>query len=70
MCAGGPLVYDSVQLVRNSQALNGTQRVLLDGVISVEECTELKNLAHVRILKRIHHHVVYECAFDIFRLIR
>uniref|UniRef100_A0AAZ3QS31 procollagen-proline 3-dioxygenase n=1 Tax=Oncorhynchus tshawytscha TaxID=74940 RepID=A0AAZ3QS31_ONCTS len=41
---GGPLVYDSVQLIQNSQALNGTQRVLLDDVMSVEECAELKNL--------------------------
>uniref|UniRef100_A0A4W5P6A1 procollagen-proline 3-dioxygenase n=1 Tax=Hucho hucho TaxID=62062 RepID=A0A4W5P6A1_9TELE len=43
---GGPLVYDSVQLVQNSKALNGTQRVLLDDVISVDECAELTNLAH------------------------
>uniref|UniRef100_A0A4W5NRJ6 procollagen-proline 3-dioxygenase n=1 Tax=Hucho hucho TaxID=62062 RepID=A0A4W5NRJ6_9TELE len=40
----GSLVYDSVQLVQNSQALNGTQRVLLDDVMSVDECAELKNL--------------------------
>lgn len=44
---GGPLIYDSVQLVQNSVALNGSQRVLLDQVISEEECSELKNLAHV-----------------------
>uniref|UniRef100_A0A673WQG0 procollagen-proline 3-dioxygenase n=1 Tax=Salmo trutta TaxID=8032 RepID=A0A673WQG0_SALTR len=43
---GGPLVYDSVRLVQNSKALNGTQRVLLDDVISVDECAELTNLAH------------------------
>ncbi|XP_037530549.1 prolyl 3-hydroxylase 2 [Nematolebias whitei] len=43
---GGPLIYDSVQLVQNSVALNGSQRVLLDQVISEEECSELKNLAH------------------------
>ncbi|XP_060934558.1 prolyl 3-hydroxylase 2 [Limanda limanda] len=43
---GGPLVYDSVQLVQNSAALNGTQRVLLDHVISEEECAELTHLAH------------------------
>lgn len=43
---GGPLVYDYVQLVQDSAALNGTQRVLLDDVISVEECAELKQLAH------------------------
>ncbi|MED6257002.1 Prolyl 3-hydroxylase 2 [Ataeniobius toweri] len=43
---GGPLLYDSVQLVQNSAALNGTQRVLLDQVISEEKCAELRNLAH------------------------
>ncbi|XP_041863126.1 prolyl 3-hydroxylase 2 [Melanotaenia boesemani] len=43
---GGPLVYDSVQLVQNSMALNGTQRVLFDHVISEEECADLRNLAY------------------------
>ncbi|XP_064186847.1 prolyl 3-hydroxylase 2 [Anguilla rostrata] len=43
---GGPLVYDSVRLVQNSEALNGTQRVLFDDVISEDECAELKHLAH------------------------
>lgn len=43
---GGPLLYDSVQLVQNSVALNGTQRVLLDNVISEEECADLQHLAH------------------------
>ncbi|XP_070764530.1 prolyl 3-hydroxylase 2 [Enoplosus armatus] len=43
---GGPLVYDNVQLVQNSAALNGTQRVLLDHVISEEECSDLRHLAH------------------------
>lgn len=46
-------MYDSVQLVQNSKALNGTQRVLLDDVISVDECAELTNLAHVRWLNLI-----------------
>ena len=40
-------MYDSVQLVQNSVALNGTQRVLLDDVISVDECSDLKQLAQV-----------------------
>lgn len=53
ICAGGPLVYDSVQLVQNSAALNGTQRVLLDHVISEDECAELRHLAHVRPLHNI-----------------
>lgn len=48
ICAGGPLVYDRVQLVQNSAALNGTQRVLLDHVISEKECSDLRHLAHVR----------------------
>ncbi|KAM8874859.1 prolyl 3-hydroxylase 2 [Spinachia spinachia] len=43
---GGPLVYEDVQLVQNSAALNGTQRVLLDRVISQEECSDLRRLAH------------------------
>ncbi|XP_056893219.1 prolyl 3-hydroxylase 2 [Takifugu flavidus] len=43
---GGPLLYDGVQLVQNSAALNGTQRVLLDQVITREECSALKHLAH------------------------
>uniref|UniRef100_H3DDL8 procollagen-proline 3-dioxygenase n=1 Tax=Tetraodon nigroviridis TaxID=99883 RepID=H3DDL8_TETNG len=43
---GGPLLYDGVQLVQNSASLNGTQRVLLDGVITEEECSALKHLAH------------------------
>lgn len=50
ICVGGPLVYDGVQLVLNSAALNGTQRVLLDDVMSEEECSQLKHLAQVRLL--------------------
>uniref|UniRef100_A0A8C9TKI5 procollagen-proline 3-dioxygenase n=1 Tax=Scleropages formosus TaxID=113540 RepID=A0A8C9TKI5_SCLFO len=43
---GGPLLYSNVQLVQKSEDLNGSQRVLLDNVISEDECTELKDLAH------------------------
>ncbi|XP_028299282.1 prolyl 3-hydroxylase 2 isoform X2 [Gouania willdenowi] len=43
---GGPLVYNDVRLVLDSVALNGTQRVLLDHVISEEECAELQQLAY------------------------
>ncbi|XP_076134556.1 prolyl 3-hydroxylase 2 [Alosa pseudoharengus] len=43
---GGPLLYEKVKLVQTSESLNGTQRVLLDDVISDDECTELKSLAH------------------------
>ncbi|XP_051980504.1 prolyl 3-hydroxylase 2-like [Xyrauchen texanus] len=43
---GGPLLYENVKLVQNSEALNGTQRVLFDDVITEDECSELKHLAH------------------------
>ncbi|XP_041038887.1 prolyl 3-hydroxylase 2 [Carcharodon carcharias] len=42
---GGPLLYDRVKLVRDSQQLNGSQRVLLDDVITAQECGELYQLA-------------------------
>ncbi|XP_060797807.1 prolyl 3-hydroxylase 2 isoform X2 [Neoarius graeffei] len=42
---GGSLLYDSIRLVQNSVALNGTQRVLFDDVISEDECSELRQLA-------------------------
>ncbi|KAK1805986.1 hypothetical protein P4O66_013033 [Electrophorus voltai] len=43
---GGPLLYDSVRLVLNSGALNGTQRAVFDDVISEDQCSELQHLAH------------------------
>ncbi|KAA0712283.1 Prolyl 3-hydroxylase 2 [Triplophysa tibetana] len=43
---GGPLLYENVRLVLNSQALNGSQRVVLDDVITDDECSELSHLAH------------------------
>ncbi|XP_053566219.1 prolyl 3-hydroxylase 2 isoform X2 [Bombina bombina] len=43
---GGPLLYDEVKLVYNSDYLNGTQRVQLDNVISEEECQELQGVAN------------------------
>uniref|UniRef100_G1N6F1 procollagen-proline 3-dioxygenase n=1 Tax=Meleagris gallopavo TaxID=9103 RepID=G1N6F1_MELGA len=42
---GGPLLYSDVKFVYNSQQLNGTQRVLLDNVISEEQCQELHRVA-------------------------
>ncbi|KAM8804800.1 prolyl 3-hydroxylase 2 [Eudromia elegans] len=42
---GGPLLYSDVKFVYNSQQLNGTQRVLLDNVISEEQCRELHRVA-------------------------
>uniref|UniRef100_A0A8C9L7Z8 procollagen-proline 3-dioxygenase n=1 Tax=Pavo cristatus TaxID=9049 RepID=A0A8C9L7Z8_PAVCR len=41
----GPLLYSDVKFVYNSQQLNGTQRVLLDNVISEEQCRELHRVA-------------------------
>ncbi|KAK1168406.1 prolyl 3-hydroxylase 2-like [Acipenser oxyrinchus oxyrinchus] len=42
---GGPVPYDEVQIVLGSKALNGSQRVLLDGVLSEQECRDLKSAA-------------------------
>ncbi|XP_058044913.1 prolyl 3-hydroxylase 2 isoform X1 [Ahaetulla prasina] len=42
----GPLLFNEVQFVYNSQQLNGTQRVLLDNVISPSECQELEHIAN------------------------
>ncbi|TTK63270.1 Prolyl 3-hydroxylase 2 [Bagarius yarrelli] len=44
---GGSLLYDSVRLVHNSHSLNGTQRVVLDDIITEDECSELRHLAHI-----------------------
>ncbi|EMP37653.1 Prolyl 3-hydroxylase 2 [Chelonia mydas] len=43
---GGSLLYSNVKFIYNSQQLNGTQRVLLDNVISEEECRELRRVAN------------------------
>uniref|UniRef100_A0A3B3RYT7 Prolyl 3-hydroxylase 2 n=1 Tax=Paramormyrops kingsleyae TaxID=1676925 RepID=A0A3B3RYT7_9TELE len=43
----GPLLHDHIQLVQNSKGLKGSQRVLLDNVISGEECRELRDVADV-----------------------
>lgn len=34
----------------NSKVLNGSQRVVIDGVISDEECQELQRLTNVRVI--------------------
>ncbi|KAG8434299.1 hypothetical protein GDO86_012614 [Hymenochirus boettgeri] len=43
---GGPVLFDDVSVVMNSKALNGSQRVVTDGVISEEECRELLRLTN------------------------
>lgn len=46
--AGGPLLYENITFVYNSEQLNGTQRVLLDNALSEEQCRELHSVASVR----------------------
>uniref|UniRef100_UPI00398F3D17 prolyl 3-hydroxylase 2 isoform X2 n=1 Tax=Pristiophorus japonicus TaxID=55135 RepID=UPI00398F3D17 len=43
---GGPLLFDQVKLVQNSHQLNGSQRVLLDDVITPQECRVLYQVAN------------------------
>ncbi|XP_028587664.2 prolyl 3-hydroxylase 2 [Podarcis muralis] len=43
---GGPLLFNDVKFVYNSEQLNGTQRVLLDNVITEDECQELHRVAN------------------------
>lgn len=55
MCSvplGGPLLYENITFVYNSEQLNGTQRVLLDNVLSEEQCRELHSVATVRTGRR------------------
>ncbi|ELW71767.1 Phenylalanyl-tRNA synthetase, mitochondrial [Tupaia chinensis] len=43
--SGGPLLYENITFVYNSEQLNGTQRVLLDNVLSEDQCRELHSVA-------------------------
>ncbi|CAL8340439.1 unnamed protein product [Lota lota] len=43
---GGPVLYENIQISMTSKELNGSQRVLLDGVISDDECRELHRLSN------------------------
>uniref|UniRef100_A0A2K6ETJ2 procollagen-proline 3-dioxygenase n=1 Tax=Propithecus coquereli TaxID=379532 RepID=A0A2K6ETJ2_PROCO len=43
---GGPLLYEGISLTMNSKLLNGSQRVVMDGVISDDECQELQRLTN------------------------
>ncbi|NXO01979.1 P3H1 hydroxylase, partial [Rhinopomastus cyanomelas] len=43
---GGPLGYKGASVTMNSKALNGSQRVVVDGVLSAEECQELQRLSN------------------------
>lgn len=44
---GGTLLYDDIRVTMTSKQLNGSQRVLLDGVITEDECRELHHLSNV-----------------------
>ena len=41
------MVYEGASDTMNSTALNGSQRVVVDGVLSAEECRELQRLTNV-----------------------
>ncbi|XP_060550189.1 prolyl 3-hydroxylase 1 isoform X1 [Pantherophis guttatus] len=43
---GGPLLYDGLRVTMNSKTLNGSQRVVVDGVLSEEECRTLQTLTN------------------------
>ncbi|XP_053137483.1 prolyl 3-hydroxylase 1 [Hemicordylus capensis] len=43
---GGPLLYDGLAVTMNSKLLNGSQRVVVDGLISDEECRALQRLTN------------------------
>ena len=41
------MVYEGASVTMNSKSLNGSQRVVVDGVLSAEECRELQRLTNV-----------------------
>ncbi|XP_073512915.1 prolyl 3-hydroxylase 1 [Phyllobates terribilis] len=43
---GGPVLFDEVSVVMTSKTLNGSQRVVTDGVISEDQCRELLRLTN------------------------
>ncbi|XP_052329432.1 prolyl 3-hydroxylase 1-like isoform X2 [Oncorhynchus keta] len=47
---GGPLLFDDIKITMSSKQLNGSQRVLLDGFISNDECRELTRLSNAAAL--------------------
>ncbi|CAJ1051909.1 prolyl 3-hydroxylase 1 [Xyrichtys novacula] len=48
---GGSLLHDDIKVTMTSKQLNGSQRVLLDGVLSDDECRELQRLSNTAALK-------------------
>lgn len=45
--SGASLLHDDIRLTMTAQQLNGSQRVLLDAVITDDECRELQQLSNV-----------------------
>ncbi|MEQ2298531.1 Prolyl 3-hydroxylase 1 [Ameca splendens] len=48
---GGGVLYDNIKVTMMSKQLNGSQRVLLDEVISADDCRELQRLSNAAALK-------------------
>ncbi|XP_067444489.1 prolyl 3-hydroxylase 1 [Thunnus thynnus] len=48
---GGAPTYDDIKVTMTSAQLNGSQRVLLDGVITDDDCRELQRLSNTAALK-------------------
>nr|XP_006641935.1 PREDICTED: prolyl 3-hydroxylase 1 [Lepisosteus oculatus] len=48
---GGSVLYDGIKVTMASKALNGSQRVVLDDVITEDECRELHRLSNAAALK-------------------
>lgn len=48
---GGAVLYDNIRVSMTSKQMNGSQRVLLDGVITEDECRELQRLSNAAALK-------------------
>uniref|UniRef100_A0A3Q2Z7C2 procollagen-proline 3-dioxygenase n=1 Tax=Hippocampus comes TaxID=109280 RepID=A0A3Q2Z7C2_HIPCM len=49
-CESGSQFYDNIKVTLTSMQLNGSQRVLLDGVITNDECMDLRQLSNVTAL--------------------
>lgn len=49
---GVSVLPNDIKVTMMSKQLNGSQRVLLDGVITDDECRELQRLSNVSYLKR------------------
>ncbi|XP_072308117.1 prolyl 3-hydroxylase 1 [Eucyclogobius newberryi] len=48
---GDAVLYDNIKISMTSKQLNGSERVLLDGVITDDECRELQRLSNAAALK-------------------